>query len=128
MAQNRRRGWQNFKKKTGEVLEETVFVLEILSPLGADFEGNKWKHDLDRLCSMLCFGNSQCLKICEAAPILNSSIFNFKSEMEQIKQWLHPFTQQLQQDLITKRLRMELDKGFTYGWARSVIIHDLILI
>ena len=31
MAQIRRRGWQNFEKKTGEVLAETVFSLEILS-------------------------------------------------------------------------------------------------
>ena len=31
MAQNRRRGWQNFEKKTGEALAETVFF-EILSP------------------------------------------------------------------------------------------------
>ena len=32
MAQNRRQGWQNFEKKTGEALAETVFFLKILSP------------------------------------------------------------------------------------------------
>ena len=32
LAQNWRRGWQNFEKKTGEALAETVVSLEILSP------------------------------------------------------------------------------------------------
>ena len=52
MAPNRRRGWQNFEKKTGEALAETVFSRNFVT-LGADFEGHNWKHDLARLCFML---------------------------------------------------------------------------
>ena len=62
MAQNRRRGWQNFEReKTGEALAETVFSRNFVT-LGADFEGHNWKHDLARLCFMLytpSYGNSQ---------------------------------------------------------------------
>ena len=80
MAQNRRRGWQNFEKKTGEALAETVFSRNFVT-LGADFEGHNWKHDLARLCFMLytpSYGNSQLkMEILEftskeaAAPLMS---------------------------------------------------------
>ena len=80
LAQNWRRGWQNFEKKTGEALAETVFSRNFVT-LGADFEGHNWKHDLARLCFMLytpSYGNSQLkMEILEftskeaAAPLMS---------------------------------------------------------
>ena len=51
MAQNRRRGWQISRKKTGEALAETVFSRNFvtLSPI----LGHNWKHDLARSCFIL---------------------------------------------------------------------------
>ena len=69
-----------FRKKTGEVLAETVFSRNFVT-LGADFEGHNWKHDLARLCFMLytpSYGNSQLkMEILEftskeaAAPLMS---------------------------------------------------------
>ena len=50
-AQNRRRGWQNFEKKTGDALAKRV--LRNFVTLGADFESQNWKHDHARLCFIL---------------------------------------------------------------------------
>ena len=95
LAQNWRQGWQNWRwegyisikhdlarscfqlwpkigderdkisrKKTGEALAETVFSRKFVT-LGADFEGQNWKHDFARLCFMLytpSYGNSQLRK------------------------------------------------------------------
>ena len=72
--------WQNFEKKTGKALAETVFSRNFVT-LGADFEGHNWKHDLARLCFMLytpSYGNSQLkMEILEftskeaAAPLMS---------------------------------------------------------
>ena len=90
MAQNRRRGWQNFEKKTGEALAETVFSRNFVT-LGADFEGHNWKHDLARLCFMLytpSYGNSQLkMEILEftskeaAAPLMSVILRVFAYEL-----------------------------------------------